>query len=173
MNDTRANKFIFSERGRELNAFINDNRGQMSANKLLREVYEVGYQDAEADSKKKIAELEEALRLRDELTANESKQFIELQAHVNRLKRVLYYYREECTGFEPSISVFNLMLDEALASTPAQSLQEHDSKFIEQINQLEKKLDKKSSDDSWAGAVDRQSGAFTDEEVERCRNGGW
>lgn len=32
---------------------------------------------------------------------------------------------------------------------------------------------KKKADDSWAGTVDHQSGAFTDEEVERCRNGGW
>lgn len=32
---------------------------------------------------------------------------------------------------------------------------------------------KKKADDSWVGTVDHQSGAFTDEEVERCRNGGW
>lgn len=38
-----ADEFIFSDTGRELNAFINDNQGQMSANKLLREVFKAGY----------------------------------------------------------------------------------------------------------------------------------
>ena len=39
----KASEFIFSERGRELNSIINDNRGQMSANALLREVFLAGY----------------------------------------------------------------------------------------------------------------------------------
>lgn len=44
--DELANRFIFSERGRELNSIINDNQGQISANKLLREVFEAGYNAA-------------------------------------------------------------------------------------------------------------------------------
>lgn len=38
-----ASQFIFSDRGRELNAIINDNQGQMSANALMREVFLAGY----------------------------------------------------------------------------------------------------------------------------------
>lgn len=37
------NQFIFSKRGRELHTFINDNQGQMSANKMIREIFEAGY----------------------------------------------------------------------------------------------------------------------------------
>ena len=44
--DELANQFIFSERGRELNSIINDNQGQISANKLLREVFKAGYNAA-------------------------------------------------------------------------------------------------------------------------------
>lgn len=39
------------------------------------------------------------------------------QLEIHNLRQVLYYWREECTGFEPSISVFQLKVDDAL-STP-------------------------------------------------------
>jgi phosphopentomutase len=32
-----------------------------------------------------------------------------------QLRDVLYYWREECTGYEPSISVFERKVDEALS----------------------------------------------------------
>lgn len=40
------------------------------------------------------------------------------QLEIHNLRQVLYYWREEYTGFEPSISVFQLKVDDALA-TPA------------------------------------------------------
>jgi hypothetical protein len=44
--ETLKNQFVFSERGRELHTFINDNQGQISANKLLKEVFEAGFNAA-------------------------------------------------------------------------------------------------------------------------------
>jgi hypothetical protein len=43
---------------------------------------------------------------------------LQSQASEVRLRQVLCYWREECTGFEPSISVFALKVDEALSTPP-------------------------------------------------------
>jgi len=38
------------------------------------------------------------------------------------LREALVYYRDECSGREPSISVFQRMLDEALAALPQEDV---------------------------------------------------
>lgn len=54
-----ANEFIFSNRGREFNAIINDNRGQISANKLMREVFMHGFGAAITYKEREIVEQSE------------------------------------------------------------------------------------------------------------------
>jgi hypothetical protein len=61
------------------------------------------------------------------------------QASEARLRQVLCYWREECTGFEPSISVFALKVDEALSqSTNTDELESFVAKAVE--SEIDKRL---------------------------------
>ena len=44
----------------------------------------------------------------------------DLTKQLSGMREALVYYRDECSGREPSISTFQRMLDEALAALPPQ-----------------------------------------------------
>ena len=119
------------------NTVLNDN---------IHDVAEWAWQAAKADSEREIAMLK--VRVGDVTQAYQEK-VNELQAHINNLREALNAMRDTFDIGGDVTSVENNALykaDKALASTPAQSLQEHDDEVIEMVVTLLK-------DSAWGDGI--------------------
>lgn len=70
-----------------------------------------------------------------DLAIGSEKIITDLQAHVNRLREALLQASRHLDLLEPSLTICKI-ISEALASTPAQSLQAHDDELLEQCAKL-------------------------------------
>lgn len=72
------------------------------------------------------------------LSENENleREIAELKAHINDLREWLGYLWHECKRHGITVTVKGKSFTEALASTPAQSLQEHDNEVIEKCAEV-------------------------------------
>lgn len=111
-----------------------------------KEMKEV-WQAATAESDKRVAELLRDYKAQsdfdEEMIKIDTKTITELQAHINDLREWLGYLGHECKRHGITVTVKGKSFTEALASTPAQhinndvliftkdSLQEHDNEVIE------------------------------------------
>lgn len=110
-----ATKHIVSKRLLEFNTMKYENG--MYKSHIMQRKFEA-WQAATAESNKRIAELNSENKQIDAINAS-------LQAHINVLRKALEYHTEQTRPIQKTIA--------ALASTPAQSLLQHDNEVIERV----------------------------------------
>ena len=98
----------------------------------INEVALIMWNSAKADSAQEIAKLKEQLTIAYMVGELDKKsEILKLQAHINELREALEKLAKLGNGEHYGNSEGNVIAQQALAKTPAQSLQAHDDEVIE------------------------------------------